>query len=997
MRSLKKLFPLFAAAGVITAAHAFSAPVFAASSARSNPSGFDRQFGLCSDVASRKVISSDRPAVYDRNFESGCRDYLRGQHRDAYETWYELAARGDSRSALAIGVLAEHGLGVVRDQDAARMWYRYALDLGNKDAVRRLRDIGVVVTQSDAVSADVAEKLSRAEQKREARRRQKSVEPQLKRRKIAKWSLIGAGIAGAGAGIYVAVDGDDSSASETTGGSDNPADDDLTPPPTGAPSEFETSEYDAQGSLARINASSAYARGTIGQAIDIAVLSTGIDSDHPEFDTQIAPGGFDFVASSETVSDVSDGTNFAWGTFLSGVIAANQDGEPENPASDPGMHGVAYGADVIPYRVGDDVLSEDFDLRFADDAVISAISAGAEVINASISIFPSRNEQTIGANVITTDDENFASELINAANVGIVTVAAAGDQGVASPSLSQNPVGPGLYPYVQPANNDTGIYVALTGNNNVTTTNANFSALDGNLLAVVSVASNNNIAASSNRCGVAQNWCLAAPGTQILGPANGGGYVEASGTSAAAAHVTGALAVVMQRFPELTAQEAAQILLDTATDLGETGVDNVYGHGLLNLDAATSPQGSVSVALTGSAFGLQTSLSNTTLTPSVAFGNSLNQALNGLDIGVMDEYLRNFTVSASGLLRPQSDIAGLSSSRHILSGFGVSHTPVSVALADGVTARISDIAVEGLRPGQARDVKTTQLSVDQKTENGSQLTLMAGSGLNQTAFGLNVASHDASRSLHRAGRQAHPYLGLVDEGVSTHYQLTLSQSSGLRFAMAHGEAETGGSNFVQAVMLTQDFGLQAQHKWGVSMGVLYENETVLGLKGEGALRLNGAMTGFISAEMAYSPSKLASVYGQFFAGATMMRDTSASLLQSGEDMMLSSAFRLGAAQEQLFHKNDRFDLTVYQPLRLESGDITLTLPQYRDREGVVYSDNHQIDLAPGGREIAFEASYRFMPSNDLMFTTGAAYRHQPDHDALADPDLRFLLRLNRAF
>ena len=59
----------------------------------------------------------------------------------------------------------------------------------------------------------------------------------------------------------------------------------------------------------------------------------------------------------------------------------------------------------------------------------------------------------------------------------------------------------------------------------------------------------------------------------------------------AAPHVTGALAILKQQFPNLTPTQLVSLLITTATDLGTTGVDEVYGVGLLNLNAATTPSG----------------------------------------------------------------------------------------------------------------------------------------------------------------------------------------------------------------------------------------------------------------------------------------------------------------------------------------------------------------------------------------------------------------------
>jgi len=68
---------------------------------------------------------------------------------------------------------------------------------------------------------------------------------------------------------------------------------------------------------------------------------------------------------------------------------------------------------------------------------------------------------------------------------------------------------------------------------------------------------------------------------------------DGAGTSFAAPRVTGAAALVRHKFPNLTASQLKQVLLQTATDLGAEGVDEIYGHGKLNVQGALSPIGNV--------------------------------------------------------------------------------------------------------------------------------------------------------------------------------------------------------------------------------------------------------------------------------------------------------------------------------------------------------------------------------------------------------------------
>ena len=58
------------------------------------------------------------------------------------------------------------------------------------------------------------------------------------------------------------------------------------------------------------------------------------------------------------------------------------------------------------------------------------------------------------------------------------------------------------------------------------------------------------------------------------------------GTSQASPHVAGLAALVRQRFPNQTPEQIANYLKDHAEDRGDTGADNIWGHGFANLPAS---------------------------------------------------------------------------------------------------------------------------------------------------------------------------------------------------------------------------------------------------------------------------------------------------------------------------------------------------------------------------------------------------------------------------
>ena len=104
-------------------------------------------------------------------------------------------------------------------------------------------------------------------------------------------------------------------------------------------------------------------------------------------------------------------------------------------------------------------------------------------------------------------------------------------------------------------------------------------------------------------------WCVTAPGggddqdrEGLIGAALDGDYTRKSGTSMAAPIVSGALAVLMDRFPDLTPRQARDRLIATASldglttatgctleGCGEAALRQVFGHGMINLGAALQP------------------------------------------------------------------------------------------------------------------------------------------------------------------------------------------------------------------------------------------------------------------------------------------------------------------------------------------------------------------------------------------------------------------------
>lgn len=157
-------------------------------------------------------------------------------------------------------------------------------------------------------------------------------------------------------------------------------------------------------------------------------------------------------------------------------------------------------------------------------ALDRAHAAGARVVNMSFA---------------GPEDPLLARSVAGLLRRGAIAVAAAGNEG---------PDAPPLYPAAYPG-----------------------------VIAVTAVDKENLIYGRASR---GAHIAVAAPGVDILTPVPKNGYQVASGTSLAAAHISGLAALVLSRSPSLNAADVLEILLSSTTAVGESGRNPVFGAGL---------------------------------------------------------------------------------------------------------------------------------------------------------------------------------------------------------------------------------------------------------------------------------------------------------------------------------------------------------------------------------------------------------------------------------
>ena len=303
--------------------------------------------------------------------------------------------------------------------------------------------------------------------------------------------------------------------------------------------------------LTAIGIEAAREAGLTGKGVTVGIIDFAVDTNHPEFAGRILDT-YDF----KTGNPVAFTPTASHGTHVLGTLAGQN-------------VGVAPGASILSVANNGpdeaDVLLEANVLVPA--ALRWAIKGGAQVINNSWGYF---------IDVTDLTPEEYPDGLLqgfrDTADAGVVMVWANGNLGWDNPTVTAG--APFHFPELQ----KTWISVA---------------ALD----------TAGNIAPYSGRCGVAAQWCISAPGGDydqgILSSVIGGGYQSSSadgtwwGTSMATPHVTGAVAIAMEMFPNADPRDIVQLVLRSAVDIGDPGVDNVYGWGslsLANIVAAGAPE-----------------------------------------------------------------------------------------------------------------------------------------------------------------------------------------------------------------------------------------------------------------------------------------------------------------------------------------------------------------------------------------------------------------------
>ncbi len=260
--------------------------------------------------------------------------------------------------------------------------------------------------------------------------------------------------------------------------------------------------------------------------VRIAIIDTGIRENHAMLENANIEEGMNYAFKGKTTNDL-----IGHGTRIAGLILGSSDGTLKGTAPDAVLVPLVYYSKYpsgVPQNGG-------------IEAICQAVYDAVDVYNCRIINISSG---------ITKPDERLYKAICYAEEKDVIVVSAVGNENLTHPDRSY-----------YPAAYETVIGVG---------------------------AANTSLKEAADFSQRSQGVMLIAPGQDlnVLSIRGGGDFELASGTSYAAAQVTGVVARLMVRYPDLKPSDFRQILRNSCQDLEAPGYDSATGWGLLDPEAA---------------------------------------------------------------------------------------------------------------------------------------------------------------------------------------------------------------------------------------------------------------------------------------------------------------------------------------------------------------------------------------------------------------------------
>ena len=461
--------------------------------------------------------------------------------------------------------------------------------------------------------------------------------------------------------------------------------------------------------------------------------------------------------------------------------------------------------------------------------------------------------------------------------------------------------------------------------------------------------------------GLLMNRFLVAPGELILVSDGAGGVTRMSGTSFAAPLVSGAIALIQDRWPWLKhyPREVAKIILESAQDLGAPGVDPIYGHGLLDITAAQSALNfdNLKYYLVGGSSINEVSvetLRTSGIDPIWSANDFYFSAFEKIDSAERDfliplsSRLFNGSVDGRAFQKHMHDLfmAWLSNSQGTGQFASLTNSPkmnVSLGATGWNYAMRGRFETVNTRHGfQSRLNSTVEVTTPENA-----FSFLVGQGDGALAITGNEALQFTSDYNPNTGG-VDPLLGFASGGA--HIAARASVAPGLSVAMGFtNEKRNTGSEFFSVtdanrqlgrVDLLPDYAANAANirldyrvRPGFNMAASYtrlvEGQAFFGVR---SLDKQDFGKGTVSHSMSFSADILLTENLKAFASSTVSKSYADKNANFRFNAATGTAWQLGFAKNKLFGKHDHLRATLAQPLTLENGVVNFQTVGVVNRE-----------------------------------------------------------------
>lgn len=266
-----------------------------------------------------------------------------------------------------------------------------------------------------------------------------------------------------------------------------------------------------------------------GEGVIIAIVDTGIDATHPSLQGAVI-GGIDMSGLGTPNGQTPVGANPYHGTMVASLAA----GRGDRDVGDTGVLGTAPMAQILSVSIAFGVEELDTDSQIAE-GIIWAVDNGAKVINLSLT----RNS--------VSWPESWDRAFLYAFKNDVVIVAAVGNRGDGTEQVSAPATIPGV-------------------------------------ISVAGLDREGNASQSFSTSGLSIG--VTAPSEDLVAAYPGGEYRVWSGTSGAAPIVSGMVALIRSRYPELDAANVVNRVISSARKIGFNTYSTSFGHGVIDAQKA---------------------------------------------------------------------------------------------------------------------------------------------------------------------------------------------------------------------------------------------------------------------------------------------------------------------------------------------------------------------------------------------------------------------------